>query len=91
VARAEFAGQRYGHAHKLQSMLLLKPLRIGNHLSKRRSQSRGDGLCRVQIWASFSAFQKANVRLVKAGFLGQSRAAEFLCLPLFLDNAGKGI
>lgn len=55
------------------------------------AQTFSDGLSRIQIRTSLSAFQKPNVGLMQAGLFCQSRPAQSLGCAIFLHNRGETV
>ena len=63
-----------------------QPLRLCDHLGERQSQSTRNGLCRIQIGASFLTFQQANIGLMKSCHFCQSGSTKPLFLTVSLDH-----
>jgi hypothetical protein len=74
-----------------KSALLLNFFSLYNQSGKWSAQTFSNGLSRIQIRASLSAFQKPNIGLMEAGLFRQSRPAKSLGFAIFLHYRGEGV
>ncbi len=75
----------------LNSAFLLNFFGFDDQLRKTPAQTFSDGLSRIQIWASLSAFQKPNIGLVQTSFFRQSRPAQPPGFTAFLHDRGETV
>ena len=75
----------------VKSGLLLKLFSLYDQSGKWPPQTSSDGLRRIQIRASLSAFQKPNIGLMQAGLFRQSRPAKSSGFAIFLHHRGETV